>query len=185
MLIRHADPDRDGASCAAIYAPYVRETAISFEEHEPSALVMSRRIAGISRSYPWLVAEIDQVVAGYAYGSPHRERAAYRWAADVAVYVDQGRVGRGIGRALYDALLDLLRRQGVQVACGGITLPNAASVALHEACGFELVGIYRRIGWKAGAWRDVGWWELELVAPAEGRPGELGPPARLEDETTG
>jgi len=120
-------------------------------------------------------------LAGYAYASEHRERAAYRWAADVAVYIAPSHHRRGIGRALYRALLELLGRQGVQVACAGIALPNDASVALHEACGFELVGVYHRIGWKAGAWWDVGWWELELIVPTDGPPPEPGPPAELAE----
>ena len=118
----------------------------------------------------------------YAYASPHRARAAYRWAADVAVYVDDGHRRRGAGRRLYRALFELMRRQGLRVACAGITLPNPASVGLHEAVGFEPVGVYRRIGWKAGAWRDVGWWELLLAGsdPDDHRPPpEPGPPARL------
>lgn len=139
---------------------------------------MRRRIDDISARYPWLVAEADGGVAGYAYASPHRTRAAYRWVADVTVYVERGHQRHGLGRALYGALLELLGRQGVQVACAGITLPNEASVRLHEALGFEPVGVYRRIGWKAGAWHDVGWWQRELIAARE-RPAEVGPPARL------
>jgi phosphinothricin acetyltransferase len=144
---------------------------------------MRRRIEEISSRYPWLVAEADGGVTGYAYASPHRTRAAYRWAADVAVYVERGHQRHGLGRALYGGLLELLGRQGVQVACAGITLPNEASVRLHEAVGFAPVGIYRRIGWKAGAWHDVGWWQCELVPAEDHVPAEVGPPARLEDNT--
>jgi phosphinothricin acetyltransferase len=138
---------------------------------------MERYIA----SYPWLVADDDGELAGYAYGSQHRTRAAYRWAADVTAYVAPSHQRRGVGRALYGALLALLRDQGVQVACAGITLPNDASVGLHEACGFERVGIYPRIGFKQDAWWDVGWWELELIARTDGRPPELAPPASLPE----
>jgi len=180
MLIRHALADADAAGCAAIYAPFVRDTAISLEGHPPDAAEFSRRIDSISAQHPWLVAEDEGALAGYAYGSAHRERAGYRWAAEVAVYVGEGHRRRGVGRALYGALLELLRRQGLQIACAGITLPNDASVALHEACGFEPVGIYRRIGWKAGSWHDVGWWQLRLLRPRDGPPPEPGPPARLE-----
>src|SRR2546421_2063666 len=168
MRIRHADLARDGAGCAAVYAPYVTDSVASFEEWPPDATELTRRIERMTKRYPWLVAEHDGSVAGYAYAAEHRERAAYRWAADVAVYVAREHHRRGIGRALYGALIELLVRQGVQVACAGITLPNEASVALHEACGFERIGVYRRIGWKAGAWRDVGWWELELIASIDG-----------------
>ena len=121
------------------------------------------------------------MLAGYAYAAEHRDRASYRWAADVTVYVGEGWRGRGVGRALYGALLPLLARQGLQIACAGITLPNDASVALHERFGFELVGVYRRIGWKLGSWRDVGWWQLELLPASEDPPAEVRAPSRLED----
>jgi phosphinothricin acetyltransferase len=181
MVIRHADPGRDGAACARVYAPYVRDSVASFEEREPSAEELARRIELISRTHPWLVAEERGDVVGYAYASPHRERAAYRWAADVAVYVAPDRRRTGIGRALYGALLPLLVRQGLRIVCAGITLPNDASVRLHESFGMKPVGIYRRIGWKAGAWHDVGWWQGELQPPDAdgGEPREPGPPARL------
>ena len=177
-MLRHAEPDRDAAACAAIYAPHVREGAASFEETAPSAQAMARRIAAISRTHPWLVAERDGAVAGYAYASPHRDRAAYRWAADVTVYVDSRRHRSGIGRELYEGLLPLLARQKLHVACAGIALPNDASVALHEALGFERVGVYRAIGFKGGSWRDVGWWQTRL-APATAPPDEPLGPQRL------
>jgi phosphinothricin acetyltransferase len=180
MLVRHADPARDSADCAAIYEPFVRDTAVSFEERPPSADDFARRIEQLSARYPWLVGEVDGAVAGYAYAAAHRERAAYRWAADVTVYIGEGHRGKGAGKALYGALLPLLVRQGIQVAVAGVTLPNDASVALHESCGFELVGVHRRIGWKLGAWHDVGWWQLELVPASEDPPPELAPPARLD-----
>lgn len=180
MIIRHADPSRDGAACAAVYAPYVRDSVASFEEWPPDGEELRSRIEIVTRRYPWLVAESDESVVGYAYACQHRERAAYRWAADVAVYIAPGHHRRGVGRALYGALLELLIRQGLQVACAGITLPNDASVGLHEACGFRPVGIYSRIGWKAGSWWDVGWWERELVERSAEPPAEPGPPATLE-----
>lgn len=176
MLIRHAEPARDGGACACIYEPFVTDSHVSFEEVPPTADEFARRIEEASARYPWLVAEHDGTVIGYAYGSQHRERAAYRWAADVAVYVTAGDRRRGVGRALYTALFELLRRQGIQVACAGVTLPNDASVALHETLGFVPVGVYRRIGYKHGAWRDVGWWQLELAPATAGPPAELRPP---------
>jgi L-amino acid N-acyltransferase YncA len=179
MLIRHADPARDGAACAVIYAPFVNDTVISLEEIAPSAEEFAARIERISRTHPWLIAELDGDSVGFAYASPHRERASYRWAADVTVYLAEGVRRRGIGRGLYEALLELLVRQGVHVACAGITLPNEASVGLHEALGFVRVGVYRRIGFKQGRWHDVGWWQRELVPPGY-TPNELGPPARLD-----
>ena len=178
--IRHADPSRDGGACAAIYAPFVRDTPVSFEELAPSGEDMARLIERTSSSYPWLVAEREQRVAGYAYATAHRSRAAYRWAADVTVYIGEGHRGQGLGTDLYRALLSLLADQGIRVACAGITLPNPASVALHESLGFEPVGVWRRIGWKAGAWHDVGWWQLALGPGDRSPPAELGPPPRLD-----
>jgi L-amino acid N-acyltransferase YncA len=181
MLVRHADPARDARACAAIYAAFVCDTPVSFEEQPPSEAEIARRIAAVSEGYPWLVAEVAGEVAGYAYACAHRDRAAYRWAADVTVYVGEGRRGQGVGRALYGELMPLLSRQGLRIACAGITLPNDASVALHERFGFELVGVFRSIGWKTGAWRDVGWWQVELSPPTDGQPAEPGPPIRLKD----
>jgi L-amino acid N-acyltransferase YncA len=142
----------------------------------PDAAEMAARIARNQKTHPWLVGEEDGEVAGYAYGCPHRSRAAYRWAADVAVYVAEERRRRGVGQALYEELIDRLRRQRFRVACAGITLPNDASVRLHERLGFRPVGVYRRIGWKAGAWRDVGWWQLELAPAGREPPAEPLPP---------
>lgn len=178
MHIRSADARRDAAACAAIYAPYVRDTAISFETAPPDPGEMRRRIVRIQRTHPWLVAEGPAGVSGFAYAAPHRERAAYRWAADVSVYVEARDHRHGVGRALYEALFDLLRSQHVLIACAGITLPNPASVGIHEAMGFGLVGVYRRIGFKAGAWWDVGWWQLQLSEPPPGAPHEPDTPDR-------
>ena len=178
MLIRHAVPDHDALGCAAVYGPFVRDTVISLEETAPDAAELSRRIKHISRTHPWLVAEQAGGVCGFAYGSLHRERAAYRWATDVTVYVDPTHHRRGIGRSLYTALFDLLTRQGFHIACAGITLPNHASVGLHESLGFVPVGVYRRIGFKFGAWWDVGWWQRRLIGAGAGPPAEPVPPAR-------
>jgi L-amino acid N-acyltransferase YncA len=175
-MLRYADPQRDAGACAAIYAPYVDGRATSFEQHPPSSEDFARRIGEVSARYPWLVAERDGRVTGFAYATSHRERAAYRWTAETSVYVDIAYQRQGLGRELYGALLKLLRRQRLHVACAGITLPNEASVALHESLGFEPVGTYRRVGFKAGAWRDVGWWQLMLAAATSDAPEEpLGP----------
>ncbi len=165
MRIRDAEPGHDAAACAAIYAPHVEHSAVSFEEVAPDAAAMAVRIEATQATHPWLVAVDGGGVRGFAYGCRHRERAAYRWAADVSVYVDAEARRAGVGRALYAELLDRLRAAGLHTACAGITLPNPASVSLHESFGFEPVGVYRRIGWKEGAWRDVGWWQLQLVPP--------------------
>ena len=171
--IRPASQVRGAAqACAAIYGEYVRDTVTSFETEPPTAKEMAARIERIERTHPWLVAEIEGRVVGFAYGSPHRERAAYRWAADVSVYIEPGSHRRGIGRELYAALFEMLRAQGLLIACAGVTLPNDASVALHESFGFVPVGVYRGIGYKSGAWLDVGWWQLELARPAADPPPE-------------
>jgi phosphinothricin acetyltransferase len=175
-MVRYAEAARDGRACAAIYAPYVEESVISFETEAPSAREMAERIEAISATHPWLVAERDSRVAGFAYASPHRARAAYRWATDVTVYVDAAHHRAGVGRELYEALFELLRAQQLWIACAGITLPNDASVGLHEALGFLPVGVYRKIGWKDGSWHDVGWWQLELGALPDERPPEPLPP---------
>jgi phosphinothricin acetyltransferase len=182
VLIRHADPSGDAAACAAIYAPSVSDGVASLEVRAPERSEFADRIRIISRNHPWLVAEIGGDVVGYAYASQHRERAAYRWAADVTVYVAASRHRRGIGRGLYGTLLPLLARQGIYVACAGITLPNDASVGLHESLGFAPIGIYRDIAFKHGCWRSVGWWQVALRehGPLEA-PAEPGPPVRLDE----
>ncbi|MFL5896742.1 MAG: arsinothricin resistance N-acetyltransferase ArsN1 family B [Thermoleophilaceae bacterium] len=168
--IRDAVPDRDAAACLAIYEPYVRENAVSFEDEAPGLEDFSERMRATLATHPWLVFEADGQIVGYAYGTQHRTRSAYRWAADVTVYVAPSHQRAGVGRRLYEALFDRLRRQGFHVACAGITLPNDASVGLHRALGFEPVGVYRRIGWKLGRWHDVGWWQLELLPADADRP---------------
>ena len=147
----------DAAACARIYAPYVTGTAITFETEAPDAAEMARRIAACAERHAWLVLEDDGAVAGYAHGGPHKERAAYRWSCEVSVYLQQGLRRTGAGRALYEALLARLTERGYRVAIAGMTLPNEASAGLHEALGFEPAGIYRRVGWKHGAWHDVSW----------------------------
>ena len=179
MLVRHADPARDAAACVGIYTPYVTGTWVSFDEAAPTAREFEAQIVATSERYPWLVLEDAGVVIGYAYAAQHRVRAAYRWAVDVGIYVDPRRHRRGAGRMLYEALFDLLRRQRLHSAIAGIGLPNEASIGLHRALGFEHVGTYRSIGWKAGAWRDVSWWQLRLAPDGAGDdappPEPLGP----------
>jgi L-amino acid N-acyltransferase YncA len=168
--IRDADPARDAAACAAIYAPHVEGSPVSFEERVPDAAEMAARIERYGASHAWLVAERDGEVVGYAYATAFNERPAYRWSTSVSVYVADGARGEGVGRALYGALLDRLQERGFRMACAGITLPNEASERLHESIGFVPVGVNREIGWKEGAWRDVGWYQLELSSAPKGPP---------------
>ena len=161
-VLRDATP-ADAVACARIYAPYVTDTAITFETEPPSAAVMAKRIEAASRGYAWLVLEDAGRVVGYAYGSRFHARPAYRWACEVSVYLELGRRRTGGGRALYEELLARLRERGYRIAVAGMTLPNEASVALHAAHGFELVGTYRRIGYKLGRWHDVAWMQCELA----------------------
>jgi len=157
----------DAAAIADIYRPYVETTVISFEEVAPEAAEMAARMVAAPR-LPWLVADRDGRVVGYAYAGQHKSRAAYRWTADVSVYLDASEHRRGTGRALYGRLFTLLRELGYLRAYAGITLPNPASVGLHEAMGFTPVGVYRRVGFKRGAWHDVGWWQLSLADSDDG-----------------
>jgi L-amino acid N-acyltransferase YncA len=164
---------RDGEACAAIYAPYVVESAVTFELDPPGAEEMGRRIADAVGTHAWIVLEQEGRVVGYAYGGPFNSRAAYRWSCEVSVYLERGRRRTGAGRALYEELFARLAERGYRTAVAGMTLPNEASVGLHRAMGFEPVGTYRRIGWKHGAWHDVAWVQRAIAAgedpPAEHR----------------
>ena len=164
--------ESDASRCAAIYAPYVLDTAISFESDPPSATEMAQRIAAAQERHAWLVHEDDGEVVGYAYGGPFMTRAAYRWSTAVSVYLEPDRRRTGAGRALYEALFERLAARGFRTALAGITLPNDASMGLHRALGFDPVGTYRRVGWKLGAWHDVAWLQRPLG-------GDDGPPSPL------
>lgn len=156
MVVRDAR-ESDAEACAAIYAPYVLDTAITFEIRPPSAAEMAGRIAAAAGTHAWLVLEDAGRIVGYAYGGQHKARAAYRWACEVSVYLEAGRRRTGGGRALYEALFRRLADRGYRTAIAGMTLPNDASVGLHAALGFQPIGTYRRIGWKHDAWHDVAW----------------------------
>ena len=168
----------DGAACAAIYAPYVTDTAISFELVPPDAAEMAARIARTMERTPWVVVEADGVVRAYAYGTRHRERAAYDWTVETTVYVDRERTRGGLGRIAMSAVLAILRLQGAHLAVAGITPPNEGSIGLHQALGFERVGTFEGIGWKFGRWHGVEWFALEL-GPRDEAPGPLVPVPRL------
>lgn len=162
-MIRVATP-ADAAAIAAIYAPYVEETWISFEEVPPDADEMQSRLTAGLQTHPWLVSENAGMVEGYAHAGAHKTRAAYRWSVDSTVYVRRGHAGRGIGSQLYGRLLEILAAQAFQSCFGGIALPNEASVALHERMGFRYLGAFESVGYKLGEWRSVGWWRRDLRA---------------------
>jgi L-amino acid N-acyltransferase YncA len=165
-LVRLADPDADATAVAAIYRPAVESSFATFEEVVPDGTEMAERIRSTLARTPWLVAADENgAVIGYAYASNHRERAGYRWSVDVSVYVDPNQQGRGVGRALYDVLLDLVRRQRFVNAFAGIALPNEASVALHRGVGMAPIGVYPQAGYKHGQWVDVAWFGMRLLDP--------------------
>jgi L-amino acid N-acyltransferase YncA len=162
----------DAVQIAAIYAPFCLETAVSFETAAPDEGQMRDRISTLMQRYPWLVAVSETGdVLGYAYASKHRERAAYRWSVDFTAYLAPEAKRRGIGTALYRALMKICQSLGYYRAFAGITLPNEASVRLHQKIGFRAIGVYRRVGFKLGRWHDVGWWSLDLL-PEEDAPRE-------------
>ena len=152
----------DADAIARIYNHYINETVVSFEEKPVSAEEMRARMEGVLSALPWIVAEEEGVVAGYAYAGKWHGRSAYRYSVESTVYLDHRRVGKGIGSQLYKVLLDDLRARSIHVVIGGIALPNEASVRLHEKLGFKKAAHYREVGWKFDRWIDVGYWELLL-----------------------
>ena len=154
--------ESDATAIAAIYRPIVETTAISFETEAPDEAEIRRRLLDTLRTHAWLVCDIDGHVAGYAYASRHRVRGAYQWSIDTSAYVDERYRRRGVAHGLYRSLLAVAAAQGYCTAFAGIALPNPASVALHERVGFMPLGVYRNVGYKLGAWHDVGWWQLPL-----------------------
>jgi L-amino acid N-acyltransferase YncA len=169
--------DHDAAAVQAIYAPYCESSVVSFETKAPSVEEIGQRIRKISEQFPWIVGEFDHRVLGYAYGSRHSERAAYQWSVDATIYVSPLAQRTGLGRGLYTSLFQILALQGYYKAYAGITLPNPASVGLHEAMSFKPVGIYRGVGYKLGGWHDVGWWQLSLQPESE----EPAPPRSIRE----
>ena len=170
MRIRDATAD-DAAACASIYAPYVLETAVSFELEPPTVAELAERIASAQARHAWLVLEEDGRVVGYAYANRFSARPAYRWSVEVSIYLERGRQRAGGGRRLYEALLGRLADRGYRRAMAGMSLPNDASVAFHRALGFTPVAVYERVGWKHGAWRDVAWMQ-RTIADGDDPPGE-------------
>jgi len=160
----------DAAAIAAIYAHYVDHTVVTFEETAPDAAEMARRIETTVAGYPWLVAEDESGLVGYAYGRPYHARAAYRWTCETGIYLAQDRRARGTGRALYSALLDALAARGFVTAIAAISVPNAESTRFHEALGFVAVGRFAGVGFKQDAWQDVGYWQRDFVSPRPASP---------------
>jgi L-amino acid N-acyltransferase YncA len=167
----------DAEACAEIYAPFVTDTAVTFEVEPPSAEAFANRIDTALTTHAWLVVEDGSSgVLGYAYGGPYKTRSAYRWSCEVSVYVRPGHEGSGYGRLLYAALIDRLGARGYRTAVAGMTLPNPASVGLHTALGFEPIGTFRAIGWKLGSWHDVSWMQRPLGDGPAGASGSARPP---------
>lgn len=173
LLIRTADAG-DAGAIADIYAPYVESLSVSFEQRAPSAKEMARRIETIMATYPWLVAESDGEIVGYTYASRFRERWAYRFAVETAIYIAAHRQREGIGRQLYMVLIRTLSTLGYTQALATIALPNEGSIDMHEAVGFRRAGVWRGVGFKQGEWRDVGLWQRPLalmeIMPDEPKP---------------
>ena len=163
FTIREA-AESDAAALLDIYAPYIRDTAITFEYDVPTAEEFAARIADILKTHPYLVCEQDGKPAGYAYAHRIRERAAYDWAAELSIYLAPEAQGQGVGTALYRCLIDLLAMQNLRILYGCVTLPNGKSQKLHEKLGFSLVGVWHGSGWKRNGWHDVGWFEKRIGA---------------------
>lgn len=180
MKIRIAEK-QDAGQILDIYAPYVQNTSISFETTVPTKAEMEKRIENVLAYYPWIVIEEDGSILGYAYASRYHERDAYRWSVDVSIYLRQDCRGKGIGKALYSALIPILKLQGFYNAYAVICLPNEASVGIHEYFGFRKVAHFSNVGYKLDQWRDVGWWELHIRHHGQ-EPEEPIPFSRLDKE---
>ncbi len=161
MNIRIATIEDSGA-IRAVYAPYI-DTPVTFETALPTIEEFEGRVAGILPEYPYLVCEKDGRIIGYAYACRHRERAAYRWNAEMSVYLDGAFVAKGLGRRLYGALIDLLRLQGIRSVYANVTLPNAPSERLHLGMGFTRLGTYPQTGYKGGRWHDVACFQKDIL----------------------
>jgi L-amino acid N-acyltransferase YncA len=160
-MIRIASPG-DAKGMLDIYAPYIENTSFTFETETPSIEAFGDRIDSYLVTYPWLVCELDGRVAGYAYASKHRERTAYQWSVESSVYIHNDYLRCGVGRALYIALIEILKLQQFRNVYAVINLPNERSVVFHESMGFEYFAVYRNVGYKLGKWKNVGWWQLQL-----------------------
>ena len=167
----------DSESILKIYAPYIENTSYTFETEVPTIDSFKERISSYLQNWPWLVCEVDGVVAGYAYEAKHRERVAYQWGVESSVYVHDDYQRAGVARALYTALIDILRVQGFRNLYAVINLPNEKSVSFHENLGFEYFATYKNVGYKLGRWKNVGWWQLQLNEYSI----DPGPPIKFPD----
>lgn len=152
----------DAVAILDIYAPYIKNTSITFETEVPSVASFAERIENYLKNYPWLVCEINGKIAGYAYGSKYRERTAYQWSIECSVYVDEKYWKHGVAKALYTALFEILKQQGFMNVYAVINLPNEKSVAFHERLGFIHFADFENVGYKLGKWKTVGWWQRQL-----------------------
>lgn len=175
-MIRIATPG-DAEPILKIYAPYIEHTSFTFETEVPTVDSFKERISSCLQNWPWLVCEIDGVIAGYAYGSKHRERVAYQWSVESSVYVHDDYQRMGIAGALYTALINILKLQGFRNLYAVINLPNDKSVSFHEKLGFEYFATYKNVGYKLGRWKNVGWWQLQLNEYSM----EPGPPVKFSE----
>ncbi len=160
-MIRLARPT-DAEGILNIYTPYITNTSFTFESEVPSLRDFSKRIESYLVHWPWLVCEIDGVIAGYAYGSKYRERIGYQWCVECSVYIHDEFQRRGIAKKMYSALFEILKSQGYRNVYAVINLPNERSVQLHESCGFTWFANYEKVGFKLGKWKTVGWWQLTI-----------------------
>ena len=154
--------ENDAGGILSIYQPYIENTSFTFETEVPSLDAFKERINNYLINFPWLVCEINNVIAGYAYGGKHCERTAYQWCIESSIYIHDDFQKSGIGKALYFALIEILRKQGFRNVYAVINLPNDNSVKFHESCGFEYFATYEKVGYKLGKWKNVGWWELSI-----------------------
>lgn len=162
MTVLRLASSADSKAILDIYAPYIQNTSFTFETEVPSVEEFAERIRTYLITWPWLVCEIDGKIAGYAYATKYRERTAYQWCVESSIYLHDDFQKAGIGKALYSALFEILKRQGFNNVYAVINLPNEKSVAFHERCGFEYFATYEKVGYKLGKWKNVGWWKLAV-----------------------
>ncbi len=171
--------EEDVVSILAIYAPYVTDSAITFEYDVPSEEEFRQRIRTISAEYPYFVCESDGQIIGYAYAHRHMERAAYQWNAEISIYIRQGFTGKGLGKTMCQALIDLLRLQGIRNVFSCVTIPNERSAHLHHSMEFSTEGIFQNAGYKCGKWQTIAWFRKN-IAPYTNEPAPFLPISRID-----